>query len=73
MSVTRGFGPIAANAVCDYSGLTQRQAAEVLGMTTGVAVSRQLHRLSGALQADKRLQTQVGTIKRRVEEIDAKA
>ena len=64
---------IAANAVCDYSGLTQRQAAGVLGMSTGVAVSRQLHRLSEGLQADKRLQTQVDAIKRRVEEIDAKA
>ena len=46
---------IAANAMCDYSGLTQRQAAEVLGMSTGVAVSRQLRRLSEALQAENRL------------------
>ena len=64
---------IAAKALCDHSSLTQRQAAEALGMSTGVAVSRQLHRLSRALQGDKGLQKQLGAIRNRVDEINIKA
>jgi len=64
---------MAAKALCDHSGLTQRQAAEALGMTTGVAVSRQLHKLSRVLQGDKGLQKQLEAIRKRVEEIHIKA
>jgi len=42
-------------------------------MSTGVAVSRQLHRLSRALQGDKGLQKQLEAIRKRVDEINIKA
>ena len=64
---------IAAKALCDHGGLTQRQTAEALGMCTGVAVSRQLHRLNQALQGDKGLQKQLEVIRKRVDEINIKA
>jgi len=67
------FRAFAAKALCDHSGLTQRQAAEALGMSTGVAVSRQLHNLSQALEGDKRLQKHLETIHKRIDEIDTKA
>lgn len=64
---------IAASALCDYSGLTQRQAAEALGMSTGAAVSRHLHELSQALQEDRQLQRQLDAIRKKVEEGGLKA
>ena len=48
--------PVAAKALCDHSGLTQRAVAEVLNLTSGGAVSKQLGKLKGILQQDKSLQ-----------------
>jgi len=64
---------LAAQALGDHSGLTQRQTAKALGMSTGAAVSRQLHRLSQVRQGDKGLQKQLEAIKKRVDEINIRA
>ena len=45
---------IAAKALCDHCGMTQRQVAEILGLRTGVAVSCQLRKLSEQLKKDKK-------------------
>lgn len=37
---------IASRMLCDYAGLTQRQAAQILGIATGAAVSLQLRKLT---------------------------
>ena len=39
--------------LCDHSGLTKRQVAEVLNLTIGGAVSKQLRKLSAVLERDK--------------------
>lgn len=45
--------PIAAKALCRYGGLTQREAAEVLGLGTGAAVSVQLKWLKRAAETSE--------------------
>lgn len=55
---------IAARLLCRFAGLTQRDAATVLGMKTGAAVGLQLRRLEARLDADSRL-------RRRLAEIEA--
>ena len=37
--------PLVAYALCQYSGSTQREAAEIMGGCSGVAVSLQLKKL----------------------------
>jgi len=48
--------------LCDYGGLTQRQAADVLGLRSGAAVSAQLHRLAEKRKTDARLRRQTADI-----------
>lgn len=48
--------PLAAHLLCKYAGLTQRQAAETLGLGTGAAVSIQLKNFRVRLSGDPRLQ-----------------
>jgi REP element-mobilizing transposase RayT len=55
---------VAARVLCRYGGLTQRAAAKVLGMRTGVAVSCQLRRLTELAAMDKAL-------RRTIEKIEA--
>ena len=43
--------PITARMLCRYSGLTQRQAGELLDLSTGAAVSMQLKALAAAAAA----------------------
>jgi len=38
--------PLAAKALCDYAGLTQREVAGLFGLSSGGAVSKQLARLN---------------------------
>lgn len=42
----------AAWALCRYAGLTQRAAADALGIGTGAAVSRQMRRWQASLESD---------------------
>jgi putative transposase len=53
---------IASRMLCDFGGLTQRQAADVLGLRSGAAVSAQLQKLPEQLDADPRLRKQVEAI-----------
>jgi hypothetical protein len=53
---------IASRMLCDFAGLTQRQAADVLGLRCGAAVSAHLQKLSEQLNADPRLRKQVVAI-----------
>jgi len=45
--------PLAAKALCEYAGLTQREIADVFHLSSGGAVSKQLARLSTLAQKDK--------------------
>jgi len=47
--------PIVAKMLCRYCGLTQRQAGELLGLSTGAAVSHQLRTLASAAAASGKL------------------
>lgn len=53
---------IAAHVLCRFAGLTQREAADVLGMSTGAAVGKQLERLRRRLQDDAILSRRLATI-----------
>ncbi len=58
---------IAARMLCKYAGLTQRDAAEVLGMNSGAAVSSQLQKLSLLMEGDRKLSRQVIEIESRLD------
>jgi REP element-mobilizing transposase RayT len=53
---------VASRMLCDYGGLTQRQAADVLGLRSGAAVSAQVHRLAERLRRNPRLQKRLTAI-----------
>ena len=53
---------IAARMLCDHGGLTQRETAQVLGIANGAAISQQLSKLAGALEADGVLRAEVTEI-----------
>jgi hypothetical protein len=53
---------IASRMLCDHAGLTQRQAARVLGIHTGVSISRQLRKLARELESNQTLRKQVARI-----------
>ena len=50
------------DADCDHGGLTQRQVAEALGISTGVVVGQQLRKLARALESNRVLRRQVTAI-----------
>jgi len=62
-SVLRG---IAALFLIKYSGMTQRTAAEMLGMGTGSAVSVQMRNAGAVMAEDKNLGRQVEQVKSRL-------
>lgn len=53
---------IASRMLCDYGGLTQRQAAGVLGIGSGACVSRHLRKLALRMEADRALRDRVRQI-----------
>jgi hypothetical protein len=55
-----------AKALVEQAGLTQREAAAVMGLKTGAAVSIQLRRLHEALPEDAKLRRQVREIESRL-------
>ena len=59
--------PIAAKMLCQYAGLTQRQAADLLGLSTGAAVSMQLKSLAAAAAAQGKLPRQLTAIEEAIE------
>jgi putative transposase len=57
---------VASRMLCEYGALTQRQAAHVLGLRSGAAVSTQLHRLAEQLETDPRLARRLADITARL-------
>jgi len=53
---------VLAKVLVEQAGLTQREAAGAMGLTTGAAVSIQLRRLQQALPQDAQLRRQVSKI-----------
>jgi len=54
---------VAARMLCDWGALTQRQAADVLGLGSGAAVSLQLRRLAAELPSNAPLRARVDRIR----------
>lgn len=59
---------VAAQALIRFSGQTQREIADRLGMTTGGAVSAQLRRLPDLLEDDRGLRRRVRRVERKLTE-----
>ena len=59
--------PLAAKALCEYAGLTQREIADVFHLSSGGAVSKQLARLSTLAQKDKSVRRVQKDIKRAIQ------
>lgn len=55
---------VAARLLCRRAGLTQREAAAVLGMRSGASVALQLQRLAARLKADRSLCRQLTAIEK---------
>jgi REP element-mobilizing transposase RayT len=60
---------VAARFLCRYAGVTQRQAAEELGVRTGSAISHQIKKVDRLLQDDDRLRRAVKRASRRLENL----
>ena len=59
---------VAAHFLCRYAGLTQRDAAAVLGVGSGAAISHQLRKLATVLSGDARLRRLLRQAEQRLEE-----
>lgn len=60
---------IAARVLCQYAGLTQREAADALGIRTGSAISHQLQKLDRLLEEDPRLKRTVNRVATRLDKL----
>jgi putative transposase len=60
--------PVVAYALCRYGGRTQRQAAEIIGLRSGVAVSLQIKKLHEQMESDKQLKAIMNEVKHRLDE-----
>lgn len=58
---------LAARWLCRYSGMTQRKAAQTLGLTTGAAVCAQLRTLSRRLISDDALREKIQNAEVRIQ------
>jgi hypothetical protein len=58
---------VATRMLCRHGGLTQREAAAVMGLTTGAAVSLQLRRLDEKLARDRKLRRLVEDVEQAIE------
>lgn len=48
--------PVVAKMLCQYAGLTQRQTAEIMGVSSGVAVCLQIRKVQERMSKDRDLQ-----------------
>ncbi len=62
---------VTAKMLCKYAGLTQREAAEELGLSTGAAVSMQLRRLKSLMRKNKDCARKVGKVEKRLASMNA--
>ena len=58
--------PVVAYALCQYAGCTQRAAAQVMGLQSGVAVSLQIKRLNEQRKSDRKLEDLLMKLKQRL-------
>ncbi len=58
--------PVAAKALCDHAGMTQREVAEVFNLSSGGAVSKQLSRLGKKAKQDTALSRTLAKIDRTI-------
>ena len=58
--------PVVAYALCQYAGCTQRQAAQAMGLQSGVAVSLQIKKLTEKRKTDRQLEAFLMTLKQRL-------
>ena len=56
--------PVVAKMLCQYSGLTQRQAAEIVGVRSGVAVCLQIRKVDERVKKDRGLQRHLAQIEK---------
>ena len=61
--------PLAAQALCQYGDLTQRQVAEILNLNSGAAISHQLKWLAESLEEDSSLRRRHENLARRIREL----
>lgn len=54
--------PVAAKVLCQYGGLTQRQAAEIVGVRSGVAVCLQIRKVDELMKKDRCLRRHLAEI-----------
>ena len=59
---------MAARFLCRYAGLTQREVAELLGVGTGSAISRQMRRLRERLPEDRQLRQHISKAEKLLDE-----
>ena len=53
---------VVAKMLCQYGGLTQRQAAEIIGVPSGVAVCLQIRKVDERMKKDRDLQRHLAQI-----------
>ena len=59
--------PMTAAALCEYSGLTQREVADVLKLRSGAAVSHQIKRLNECMGKDADLRRKYAELSKRIQ------
>ena len=64
--------PVVAYALCQYGGLTQREAAEIMGLCSGAAVSLQIKKLHEQMQSNKKLKAILKDLKNRIDQNSAR-
>ncbi len=57
---------VASRMLCQYAGLTQRQAAHVVGVRNGASVSEQLTRLTQELESNRSLRNRIREIEKKL-------
>jgi putative transposase len=60
--------PVVAKMLCQYAGLTQRQAAEIIGVSSGVAVCLQIRKVEERMKKDSDLQRHLAQIEEHLQQ-----
>ena len=64
--------PAVAYALCQYGGFTQRQAADIMDLRSGAAVSLQIKRLHEQLLLNNKLRATLENIESQLENLNNK-
>ena len=63
--------PVAAQMLCGFTGLTQREVAGVLNLKSGVAVSCQLHKLHKTASVNEELKKRLAKISAKLQTLQS--